>query len=172
MQQVIDINDERRIKRVLDYGDSPWERAGRTLIVTIKDRGGGSSLEQLVCCLKRTSRQLPTLCWRLVARRQRWTLAQTHRTHSCMTLTHTACSAYTVNEDIFVIFVRSENKKHMKIVYTMVWPVLIDIKWAPITKINLHKHLKHETFYNKISRFTVVCMLPTEAGLLYSMCIA
>ena len=22
--------------------------------------------------------------------------------------------------------------KHMKIVYTMVWPVLIDIKWTPI----------------------------------------
>ena len=28
-------------------------------------------------------------------------------------------------------------------------PVLIGINWAPITKINLHKHLKHKKNYNK-----------------------
>ena len=37
--------------------------------------------------------------------------------------------------------------KHMKTVYTTVWPVLIDIKWAPIMKIKIHKHLKHRHFF-------------------------
>ena len=39
-----------------------------------------------------------------------------------------------------------ENKTH---VCTMVWPALIDIKWASIMKINIHKHLKHKYFYYK-----------------------
>ena len=53
-----------------------------------------------------------------------------------------------LNSIILMEFVRNilgyigHKNKRMKIVYTMVLPVLVDIKWAPITKINLHKHLK------------------------------
>ena len=39
--------------------------------------------------------------------------------------------------------------KHMKIVYTIVWPVLIDIKWAPIKFTQMF-------FIIKFSRFTVL----------------
>ena len=59
--------------------------------------------------------------------------------------------------------------KHMKIIYTMVWPVLIDIKWAPTTKINLHKHLNHRFFITKISRFTV-CVCGRDISLLLMLC--
>ena len=52
----------------------------------------------------------------------------------------------------------------MKIVYTMVWPVLIDIKWAPTTKINLHKHFKPHIFLiTKISRFSYVLLITAVA---------
>ena len=49
--------------------------------------------------------------------------------------------------------------KNMKFVFTMVWPVvLIDIKWAPITKKRIAQTLilKREYFFiTKISRFTI-----------------
>ena len=47
----------------------------------------------------------------------------------------------------------------MKIVYTMVCPVLVNIKWAPTTKINLHKHLN----YNNNENFQIY-------GSSYSIC--
>ena len=51
-----------------------------------------------------------------------------------------ACYYNIGNKDIFVVRIIFETKatkiKHMKIVYTMVWPVLIDIE----NKLSQHKY--------------------------------